>query len=85
MPKFAVTYPVAIVASVLLVCFTAMLIVAIDKGQDLQAILGALGAFLTAVGGIYAHSKVTPLARPQDDNGTPLAPVDGDPVIRRVP
>lgn len=73
-PKFVMTYPVAIVASVLVVCFAAVTVVAILKGQDIQTVLGALGVFLASAGGVLAHRSTTPLANPRDANGRPLTP-----------
>lgn len=73
-PKFVVTYPVALVASVVVLCFGAVVVVAVSKGQDLQTVIGVLGVFAATIGGIFAHRNVTPLAQPKDADGKVLTP-----------
>lgn len=64
-PDFVLTYPVAVVASVLAVCCTAILIVALVQGESIQAVLGAAGTLAAILGGLFAHNSVTPLKRPR--------------------
>lgn len=67
-----ITYPVAILASVVVLAFAAVIVVCVLSGTPVGAVLGAVGAFVAAVGGVFAHRAVTPLARPRDRSGHKL-------------
>lgn len=63
--KFVLTYPVALVCSVVALCFTAILVVSLIQGESITVIFGAVGTLVSILGGLFAHSRVTPLERPR--------------------
>lgn len=68
-PVFTSTTIVAVVTAViaLFVAFGVEL-----SNEQTAAILGMVGVFAPIIVGIYSSQKTTPLAKPEDEDGTPL-------------
>lgn len=62
------------VGTVLLALLTALAGTGVLSGKLAAVVAGGI-AILNAVLGVVAHSKVTPLAKPQDSTGRPLVPL----------
>lgn len=76
--SFTATEPVAVLAGIAVLSeLGAALALALHQTRKAGVALG-VGAVATAVAGAWTHEAVTPMARPQDDDGEPLTPLTGD-------
>jgi hypothetical protein len=77
-PSFATTEPVVVLTGIAVLSeLGAALALALNQTRKAGVALG-IGALATAFAGAWTHEAVTPLARPQDDEGEPLTPLAGD-------
>jgi hypothetical protein len=74
-PAFATTEPVLVLAGVAVLSeLSAAVALALRRPRAASVALG-IGALATAFMGARTHDLVTPMARPQDDEGEPLTPL----------